>query len=116
MVKILLHYRSDPTSDWINEDSDFSRVPCVGEYVKSSASDTCYHVSFVLHCAVDADYKAEIFADPAGSITDAIAARRPTAKLTESPVVGQVTKAASDYAVKALARVNEMLERLTEKK
>jgi hypothetical protein len=52
-----------------------------------------------------------VFANPTGSLTDAIAARA-----KESPVIDQVTKAAGAYAARALGRVNEALSRLTEKK
>jgi hypothetical protein len=110
MVNVFLHYRSEPTGGWINEHREFDRIPCVGEYVKLSASGDCHRVYLVLHCVFEADYKAEVFTNPAGSLTDAIAARE-----KESPVE-QVTKAANAYAARALARVNEALTRLTEKK
>lgn len=108
MVSVFLDYRSEPTGDWINETREFSRVPCVGEYVKLPQSGACTRVYLVLHCVFDAAHTAEVFTNPAGSVTDALAARE--------PVVGQVTKAASAYTAKALARVNDVLGRLTEKK
>jgi hypothetical protein len=108
MVNVFLHYRSEP-SGWTNEHREFDRIPCVGEYVRLSASGDCHRVYLVLHCVFEADYKAEVFTNPAGSLTE-IAARE-----KESPVE-QVTKAASAYAARALARVNEALTRLTEKK
>jgi hypothetical protein len=114
MVNVFLHYRNEPTDDWINEQREFGRIPCVGEYVKPFASGDCHRVYLVLHCAFEFDYKAEVFTNPAGSLTDAITAREPVTKL--SPVVGQVTKVANTYAARALARVNEGLTRLTEKK
>jgi hypothetical protein len=111
MVRVFLHYRSEPTGGWIDEPREFHRIPCVGEYVKLSASGDGHRVYLILHCAFEAEYKAEVFTNPAGSLTDAIAARA-----KESPVVEQVTKAAGAYAAQALARVNEVLSRLTEKK
>jgi hypothetical protein len=108
MVSVFLHYRSEPAGDRINETREFSRVPCVGEYVKLSEADACFRVYLVLHCAFDAANTAEVFTNPAGSVTDAIAARE--------PIIDQVTKAASAYTAKALAGVNDALGRLTKKK
>jgi hypothetical protein len=38
MVKVFLHYQSEPAGGRIDEQREFDRIPCVGEYVRLSAS------------------------------------------------------------------------------
>jgi hypothetical protein len=76
-AKVFLHYKDKPGGEWINEERNFVRLPCVGEYVALS-SGSALRVYAVVHCPFEAaNFEAEVFTSSVPSMADAIAAGKP---------------------------------------
>lgn len=77
MARVFLHHKDKPNLEWINEEREFNRIPCIGEYVALNFSSPWYRVYAVVHCPFDAEVEAEVFLHEPTSMTDAVAAEAP---------------------------------------
>lgn len=62
MPRVFLHTYDSPTATSKNEGCDFTRVPCVGEFLTTASNSEWYEVRLVVHCPFDATYAAEVYA------------------------------------------------------
>ncbi len=75
MANVYLHYKETPEHGWTNEERQFTRVPCVGEYVALSMSSIWVRVYAVVHCPFITEFEAEVYAiAPPNARLDAIQA------------------------------------------
>jgi hypothetical protein len=72
--KVYLHVRQG--GQWQQSAREFLRLPTVGEFLTTDATEPWYRVTLVVHCPFDADYAAEVFAVPADQIEATKAAER----------------------------------------
>ena len=62
-MKVFLHTRSPQQRNWLNEERQFARIPCVGEYVATSTGDrSWFRVELVVHTPFPCDFDAEVYA------------------------------------------------------
>jgi hypothetical protein len=74
MAKVYLHHKENDEGDWINEERQFTRVPCVGEHVALASNSLYYRVFAVVHCPFEADFEAEVYLHKPVSMTDVMQA------------------------------------------
>jgi hypothetical protein len=78
MIKVFLHHKEGSEEEWVNEDCEFTRIPCIGEYVALSSKSLWYRVYAVVHCPFEeAEIVAEVYLSPPSSTTSVIAAEKP---------------------------------------
>jgi hypothetical protein len=75
MTKVFLHHKED--GQWVNEERNFARLPCVGEYVALDTSSLYYRVYLVVHCPFETEYEAEVYLMTGVSQADVVVPERP---------------------------------------
>lgn len=93
MAKVFFHYKETSDGEWNNEGREFSRIPCVGEYVGLSTSGEWHRIYAVIHCSFDAEFEAEVYSTPTpnGHI-DVVKANAPFIQVCVSSVTSELNK------------------------